>query len=66
MNKSNNNISLSAFLLCCYKKILKAHLNFPIEREYADHNEGKNMLILTKENVPIYKMFHFEALGTMW
>lgn len=63
---------LSAFLLCDYKKLSKVHLNFPIEREYTDHNEGKNMLITTcliltgKKNVPIYKMFHFEVLGTMW
>ena len=27
------------------KRYPKVHLNFPVERKYADHNEGKKMLI---------------------
>lgn len=42
---TSNNLSLSALLLCGYKKISTVHLNFPVEKKYADHNESKNMHI---------------------
>lgn len=57
LSKSNHNASLSALLLCDFTEMSIEHLNFPVERKYANHNEGKNMLIticlFSQKNVPI-------------
>ena len=52
------------------KRYPKVHLNFPVERKYADHNGGKKMLIticlFSHKKCANIRNVPFEVFGTMW